>query len=210
MRRLLPIFVLLASSILRADTLVLKNGKVLEGEVLKQDEHAIELKVEYGSLLIPMNIISKIEEDTPEKIAQREEKTEAIKELAEKMKVEGKVQYKGKWVTEEEKKTDEAKVAADKKKRDEQRAIAKKKADDEAAKKKQEVAKRKEEQIRKQQAEFARNNEEDLRARHARNQDTYDRNSRNGGNGYNNNNNGYNNNGYNNNNINQMIRNNLR
>ena len=69
--------------------------------------------------------------DTPEKIAEREAKALAQKELAEKMEAEGKVLYKGKWVTEEEKAEAEAKLAEAKEAREKHKkelAEAKKKA----------------------------------------------------------------------------------
>ena len=75
-------------------------------------------------MLIPKNKILRLEVDTPEMIAAREQKEAEAKELAEKMRAEGKVLYKGKWVTEAEKAADEAKLAEAKKKRDEARAAA--------------------------------------------------------------------------------------
>jgi len=142
---------------LRADTVVMKGGQTLEGEVVSEDEKGIELKVEVGTMRVPKSRILRIEEDTPEKIAERENKAADERELAEQMKEEGKVKYKGKWVTEDEKKAAEDKVAAAKKKKEQERAAAKKKADEEAKRKAEEdkrFAQQQQQQMQNQQNQF--------------------------------------------------------
>ena len=140
MRTTLAIICLLviaaSTTSLYADTVVLKTGEALEGTILKNNDAGIVLQVIYGTLLIPKNKILRLETDTPEMLVAREQKEAEARELAEKMRAEGKVLYKGKWVTEAEKAADEAKLAEDKKKRDEARAAeaAKKKAAEEALK----------------------------------------------------------------------------
>jgi len=140
----------------RADTMIMKNGETLEVKVLSEDGKAVEVEVvtdkaEHSVMRVPRSRILRIEEDTPEKIEARETKAAEEKDLAERMKDEGKVLYKGKWVTEEEKKKAEAKLAAAKKKRDEERAKAKKEAEV--------AAKRKEEEDKRQQQDLARQNQ---------------------------------------------------
>ena len=133
-----------------ADTIVFKSGEAMEGDVLKQDEAKLQLKVTYagpdgadrtGTLDIPMEKILRIDKDTPEMIKEREEKAAADKELALKMKDEGKVRYRGKWVSEDEKKKEESKLADDKKVKQDKLAAAHKKAAEVAAAKKAEADK---------------------------------------------------------------------
>src|SRR6185436_19838087 len=95
-----------------ADTVVLSTGQALEGTILEQTQESLLLKVEYGTLRVQKDKVLRIETDTPEKVAQREAAAEAKKKLEEKMHAEGKVQYKGKWVTEKEKSESEARIAA--------------------------------------------------------------------------------------------------
>jgi len=123
---------------LRADTVVMKSGQTIDGKIISEDDRAIELEVEYGTMRVPRSRILRIEEDTPEKIKEREDKAAEQQELADKMKEEGKVLYKGKWVTEQEKKAAEDKATAAKKKKEKERADAKKKADEEAKRKAEE------------------------------------------------------------------------
>jgi len=141
-------------SAVRADTMIMKNGESLEVKVLSEDGKAVEVEVvtdkaEHSVMRVPRSRILRIEEDTPEKIAARETKAAEEKDLAERMKDEGKVLYKGKWVTEEEKKKEEAKLAAAKKKRDEERAKARKEAEV-AAKRKEEEEKRRQQEMQQQ------------------------------------------------------------
>ncbi|HYF51280.1 MAG TPA: hypothetical protein VEJ63_17835 [Planctomycetota bacterium] len=131
----------LASLSLQADTVVLKTGQSMDGKVLKQDDNGIELEVEYGTILIAQDKILRIEAETPEMAEAREKKEAEKREFADKMRAEGKVPYKGKWVTEKEKKADEEKIAAAKKKKAEELA-AKRKAQEEADKKKREEEER--------------------------------------------------------------------
>ncbi|HLX61407.1 MAG TPA: hypothetical protein VKX17_09015 [Planctomycetota bacterium] len=123
-------FAMLAAYSLHADTVVFKNDEELDGKILERNDDSLKLEVEYGTVIVPMSKVKRIEPDTPEKAAERERKKAEAAELAAKMKDEGKVLYKGKWVTEDEKKADEDKIAEAKKKKaaDE----AKKKADDDA------------------------------------------------------------------------------
>ncbi len=113
---------------LRADTIIFKNGDELEGQVLEKDENALTLKVEYGTILVPMSRVKKIEADTLEKVEERAKKRAVAAELAAQMKEDGKVLYKGEWITEEEKKAKEDKIAAAKKKKKESEDEARKKA----------------------------------------------------------------------------------
>lgn len=170
---------------LRADTVVMKTGQTLEGTVLSQDDRSIELQVEYGTMRVPWSRILRIEEDTPEKVAAREAKEAADRDLADKMREEGKVLYKGQWVTEEEKKKEEDKLAAAKKKKDEERAKAKKKADEEARQKEQEEKRRQQER-----QQYSRGTD-DLNPRAQRFEDRHwregDENNRAGNNNYGNN-----------------------
>jgi membrane protein involved in colicin uptake len=150
---LIPALVL-GCGLSNADTVVMKTGHTVEGTVLDQNDEYIELEVEYGTMRVPMERVLRIEEDTPEKIAAREAKEAEQQALAEKMKEEGKILYKGQWVTEAEKKKAEDKAAADKKKRDEERAKAKKKAEEEAKRKKDQEEKRRQELRTQQQAAY--------------------------------------------------------
>jgi hypothetical protein len=118
-----------------ADTVVMKTGQALEGKVLSKTENGLELEVTFGTVFIPASKIRSIEADSPEKLKGRELKDTAAKELVEQMKAEGKVFYKGKWVSEDEKTAELAKIVDEKKKKEEQRLKAKKDAE-EAAKKK--------------------------------------------------------------------------
>lgn len=155
--KLRGIILLLLSSLCaataRADTIVMKTLEVIEGKILKQTADFLELQVEFGTMRVPQDKILRIESDTPEIIAQREARASAAKEADAKAQAEGKVKYKGKWVTPDEKAADEAKIAAAKKKRDEERAAAKKKAEEEAAalKKKQEAELQQQKQLEAQQ-----------------------------------------------------------
>jgi outer membrane biosynthesis protein TonB len=134
-------------SAVRADTVVMKTGEVLEGTVVSENDRSIELEVEFGTMRVPRARILRIEEDTPEKIAAREKKAADEKELADQMKEEGKVLFHGKWVDEKEKKQAEDKIAKDKKKSEDER---KKKAADEA-KRKQDEAKKQQDQAKANQ-----------------------------------------------------------
>jgi hypothetical protein len=124
-----PLLLLAAAYSLRADTIVFKNDDELDGKVLERDELTLKVEVECGTVLVPLSKVKRIDPDTPEKAEEREKRKAAAAELATRMKDEGKVQYKGKWVTEDEKKADEDKIAAAKKKKAEE---AKKKAEAEA------------------------------------------------------------------------------
>ena len=124
----------LAAVSLRADTIVFHNGEELDGTIVERDENTLKVQVEYGTVLVPMTRVRRIEADTPEKLEEREKKKVEAAEFAKKMKEEGKIQYKGKWVTEEEKKADEDKIAEAKKKKKEAEAAAKAKAELAAAK----------------------------------------------------------------------------
>ena len=73
----------------RADTVVLKTGQALEGKILKNDDNGIQLQVQYGTMIIAQDKILRVEEDTPETLAAREEKEAADKEHAERMRAEG-------------------------------------------------------------------------------------------------------------------------
>src|SRR6185295_10751460 len=112
MMKLLAVPMLLTCAYsLRADTIVFNNDEELEGKILERDELTIKLEVEYGTVLVPLSKVKRIDADTPEKVEAREKRKAAEKDLAAQMKEEGKVKYKGKWVTEEEKKADEDKIA---------------------------------------------------------------------------------------------------
>lgn len=117
-----------------ADTVVLKNGQAIEGQILDQNDDTLKLEVVFGTMVVSMDKVLRIEKDTPEVIAQRDKKQAEEREFAEKMRADGKVLYKGKWITEEQKKAEEEKLAEAKKKRDEER----KKAAELAAKRKKE------------------------------------------------------------------------
>jgi hypothetical protein len=130
----LAILALLLSAAAYADTVVLKNGQAIEGQILDQDDDTLKLEVVFGTMRVPMDKVLRIEKDTPEVIAQREKKMAEEREFTEKMRADGKVLFKGKWITEEQKKAEEAKLAEAKKKRDEER----KKAAELAAKRKKE------------------------------------------------------------------------
>jgi hypothetical protein len=132
---LLTAFACCAAAV-RADTIIFKTGEEMEGEIVEQDDLAIKLKVDYGTILVPMERVRRIDPDTPEKIKEREEKKAAAAAEAEKMKAEGKVQYNGKWITEDEKKAIEDKIAEVKQKKKEA-AAAKKKLEEEEAKAKE-------------------------------------------------------------------------
>jgi hypothetical protein len=128
---------LLTAAVSRADTIVFKNGEEIEGAVLEKDDIAIKLKVEYGTLLVPMARVRRIDADTPEQIEERKKRKDEAEEFAAKMKEDGKVLFKGKWVTEAKKKAEEDKIAAANKKKKEDAEEAKKKAQVAAAKAKE-------------------------------------------------------------------------
>jgi hypothetical protein len=128
---------LLTAAVSRADTIVFKNGEEIEGAVLEKDDIAIKLKVEYGTLLVPMARVRRIDADTPEQIEERKKRKDEAEEFAAKMKEDGKVLFKGKWVTEAKKKAEEDKIAAANKKKKEAAEEAKKKAQVAAAKAKE-------------------------------------------------------------------------
>ncbi|HYG78248.1 MAG TPA: hypothetical protein VEK08_24815 [Planctomycetota bacterium] len=154
---------LLLPCLLQADTIIMKTGLTMDGKVISQDDEAYEVEVEKGTVRVLKDKVSRIEEDTPEMIAEKKEKEEAEKELAAQMKEEGKVKYKGKWVTADEKKKDEEKVALARKKKAEAAAEAKKKAEAAAAKKKEEEQKRLAEQQQQRDRQTAYNDDYDMR-----------------------------------------------
>lgn len=125
---------ILAAAPLRADTIVFHNGEELDGTIIEKDDTMIKVAVEFGTVLVPMTRVRRIEADTPQRIEEREKKKAEAAEFAKKMKEDGKILYKGKWVTEEEKTADEEKIAEAKKKKKEAEAAAKKKAEEAAAK----------------------------------------------------------------------------
>lgn len=135
-----PALLLLTAPVLHADTVVFKNGEEIEGVVLEKDDNAIKLKVEFGTLLVPMSRVRRIDADTPEQIEERKKRKDAADEFAAQMKEDGKVLYKGKWVTEEKKKADEEKLAAVKKKKKEDAEEARKKVLEAATKAKEAAA----------------------------------------------------------------------
>ncbi len=202
-------FALVLALSLRADTIVFRNGEELEGTILEKDESEIKLEVDNGTVVVPMVKVRRIELDTPEKIAERARKKAEAEEFAKKMADEGKVLYKGKWVTEEEKKAAEDKLKAEQQKKKDDAAAAKKKADDDAAKAKADaLALAQQNANQNSRADrFNRNRRGDPtggqgnNGNNGSNASTF--NGSNGyGNSYNNNNNGYNNNysnSYNNN-----------
>jgi colicin import membrane protein len=141
----------------RGDTVVMKSGQTLEGQILSENDKSIELEVEdakaeHAIMRVPRSRILRIEEDTPEKLAEREAKKQEQRDLADQKKEEGFVLYNGKWVTEEDKAAAEKKAAEAKKKREKERAAAKQKAQAEAQRKEQE-AKKQEQQWQQQQAQ---------------------------------------------------------
>jgi hypothetical protein len=115
----------------RADIIVFKNGDELDGNVLEKTDAAVKLEVEYGTLLIPMERVLRIDKETPEQAAARKKKKDKADADAAENKAEGKVLYKGEWVDKDIMKEDKKKVADEKK--------AKKDADD-AKKKSDELA----------------------------------------------------------------------
>ncbi|HEY3322886.1 MAG TPA: hypothetical protein VGP72_20700 [Planctomycetota bacterium] len=123
------------SGVLRADTIVMRTGQIMDGEKLSEDDNSYEVKVQFGTLRIPKDKVLRIDPETEEQKADRERKAQEAEELAEEMKAEGKVLYKGKWVTEKEKKVAEDKAAAEKKKKAEKVAAERKKKEEEAKKK---------------------------------------------------------------------------
>jgi len=133
-----------------ADTVVLKSGQALDGKILKNDAAGIELEVEYGTVL-------RIEAETPELSEAREKKAVESRELADKMRADGKVLYKGKWVGEKEKKAEDDKIAATKKKKADEVA-AKRKAQEESDRKKREENQRLTDERVKQDDQLAQQN----------------------------------------------------
>jgi len=140
-----------------ADTVVLKSGQALDGKILKNDAAGIELEVEYGTVLIAQDKILRIEAETPELSEAREKKAVESRELADKMRADGKVLYKGKWVGEKEKKAEDDKIAATKKKKADEVA-AKRKAQEESDRKKREENQRLTDERVKQDDQLAQQN----------------------------------------------------
>ena len=136
---LLALLPLLVCGAAHADTVVMKTLETLDGKVLSTNDDFVELQVEFGTMRVPLEKILRIEADTPELKAAREATLAQEREFAAKMLAEGKVPYKGKWVTPEEKAADEARLAALKKQKEEEK---KKKEAELAAKKAQELKQR--------------------------------------------------------------------
>ena len=187
---------MLISAPLFADTIIFISGEELEATILERDETKLKVEVAYGTLLVPLVRVKRIDVDTPEQAEQRAKKRAEEKEFAERMKAEGKVHYKGEWVDEEVKKAVDAKLAEVKAKKKEAELAAKKKEAEVAAKKKaQELIAQQKAQQDQQTANNNFNNNY--------NNSNNSRNDR-----YNNNNNTINNGGsqnYNNNNVNSAF-----
>jgi hypothetical protein len=132
-----PLLMALVAAGVSADTVVLKTGQTIEGTVISNDDKGVVLEVTFGKMLITQDKILRIDEETAESLAVREKDAEEKRAFAARMKDEGKVPYKGKWVSAKEKQDDEDKLAAAKKKKEAD--IAAKKAQDDAAKKRQEA-----------------------------------------------------------------------
>jgi len=145
----------LAATAAQADSIVFKTGQVLEGTVLKENDTTLELAVEYGTILVSRDKILRVESESISQKADREARQQEEREFLARMKSEGRVLHKGKWITEEEKRAVDEKLAEEKRKQDE----AKKKAAEEAAKKKAEEQKKLAEQ-RKREEEARRENDE--------------------------------------------------
>jgi hypothetical protein len=139
LKRLALVSIMIASAGASADTVVLKTGQVIEGKVVSNDDKGVVVEVTFGTMLITQDKILRIEEESAEGLAAHEKDAAAKREYAAKMKADGKVLYKGKWVSEKEKEADEEKVAAAKKKKDSDIA-AKKAAQVAEDKKRQEAA----------------------------------------------------------------------
>lgn len=137
--------IMLFSAPLFADVIVFLSGEELEATILERDDEKLKVEVSYGTMLVPLEKVRRIDVDTPEKIEQRALKRAEEKEETDRMRAEGKVRYKGEWVDEEVKKTAESKIAEARKKKREAEEAARKKAE-EAEKT------RKAEQLKAQQA----------------------------------------------------------
>lgn len=132
----IALIAVLISTPLFADTIIFNTGEELEATILERDETKLKVEVAYGTLLVPLERVKRIDVDTPEQAEQRAKKRAEEKEFAERMKAEGKVLYKGEWVDADIKKAADEKLAEQKKKKKEAELAAKKKADEIAAKKK--------------------------------------------------------------------------
>src|SRR5205823_12608140 len=104
--------------------IIFKSGEELDAVIVERDEEKLKVQVDYGTMLVPLEKVRRIDPETPEKAEARAKKLAAEKEEAERMRAEGKVKFKGEWVDEDVKKAAESKIAA---------AKAKKKEADEAA-----------------------------------------------------------------------------
>ncbi len=110
----LLLFIIIFSPASSADVIYLKNGQKMEGTIEKQDAEKIYLKIKLGIIGISRNQIDRIEK-TVEKIAGEGKEIETEKEIVkeddsatkkkfeEEQMAEGKVKYKDRWVTPEEK-----------------------------------------------------------------------------------------------------------
>jgi outer membrane biosynthesis protein TonB len=185
---------LLLSPAAHADTIFMRDGHTLEGRVLSSNGETLELEVEYGTMRVPVRLVEKIEAETPEKKAAREEAEAGKREFEENMRAEGKVKYKGGWVTPEEKAAAEEKIAEAKRKREEQKLAEKKKKEEEEKKRAEEQRRLAEQAAREQERLAPENNGRDNgRAdRFARNNDRRNRNDNYDNNGNTSNNNDYN------------------
>ncbi|MCZ7648222.1 MAG: hypothetical protein M5U26_23685 [Planctomycetota bacterium] len=95
----------------RADTIVMKNGEEIEGEILKQDDEAVTVKVEFGTIEVQRHKIREIEPDTPEKIEARRVAAEEKRKFEEAMRAKGLVEFRGKWMRPEDQEALEKKEA---------------------------------------------------------------------------------------------------
>lgn len=85
-RTLLIVFVLLLTTNVFADKLILKNGKTAEGKIVEQAEDAIKIDIEGVEVTFFMEDIESIEKEVPVVIVEDEEEKQ---ELIEKLKEEG-------------------------------------------------------------------------------------------------------------------------
>ena len=125
-----------------ADLIILKNGQDIEGEVVKETDKGLILKLEYGTLLVEKDKILRREKDTPEKIAKRLAAEEKRKKFEAEMRAAGNVEYRGKWISKEEYDAIQEKKKAEREERKQKRLEQKKKREEEEKKRLEEQRKR--------------------------------------------------------------------
>jgi hypothetical protein len=79
MSKLQFVLALMIAAAARADTVVMTTLETIDGKVISKNDDFIELQVEFGTMRVPVEKILRIEADTPELKAARENKAAEAK-----------------------------------------------------------------------------------------------------------------------------------